>query len=148
MDGYDVVIVLVTKKHFMTNPFHAGDTRTFTRVVRTEDIAQFDSGTVHPVYATFALARDAEWSGRLFVLEMKEADEEGIGTRLDIQHVSPAFVGQTVRFEACFEEITAKGEIINSFEAYVGDRLVARGVQGQRILPKAKIEALFSGLQG
>jgi fluoroacetyl-CoA thioesterase len=132
----------------MTNPFHAGDIKTFTRVVREEDIAQFDSGTVHPVYATFALARDAEWSGRLFVLDMKEEHEEGIGTRLDIQHVSPAFVGQTVRFEACFEEITAKGEILNSFEAFVGDRLIARGLQGQRILPKAKIETLFSGLQG
>lgn len=132
----------------MTNPFHAGDTKTFTRVVREEDIAQFDSGTVHPVYATFALARDAEWSGRLFVLEMKGDDEEGIGTRLDIVHVSPAFVGQTVRFVACFEEITPKGEILNSFEAFVGDRLIARGLQGQRILPKAKIETLFSGLQG
>jgi predicted thioesterase len=132
----------------MTNPFHAGDTKTFTRVVREEDIAQFDSGTVHPVYATFALARDAEWSGRLFVLEMKGDDEEGIGTRLDIVHVSPAFVGQTVRFVACFEEITPKGEILNSFEAFVGDRLIARGLQGQRILPKVKIETLFSGLQG
>lgn len=132
----------------MTNPLHAGDTKTFTRVVREEDIAQFDSGTVHPVYATFALARDAEWSGRLFVLEMKGDDEEGIGTRLDIVHVSPAFVGQTVRFVACFEEITPKGEILNSFEAFVGDRLIARGLQGQRILPKAKIETLFSGLQG
>jgi hypothetical protein len=26
------------------------------------------------VYATFALARDFEWSSRLFFLEMKEAD--------------------------------------------------------------------------
>jgi len=132
----------------MTNPFRAGDIKTFTRVVREEDIAQFDSGTVHPVYATFALARDAEWSGRLFVLDMKEEHEEGIGTRLDIQHVSPAFVGQTVRFEAHFDEITPKGEILNTFEAFVGDRLIARGIQGQRILPKAKIETLFSGLQG
>ncbi len=131
----------------MTNPFHTGDIKTFTRVVREEDIAQFDSGTVHPVYATFALARDAEWSGRLFVLDMKEEHEEGIGTRLDIQHVSPAFVGQTVRFEACFEEITPKGEIINSFEAFVGERLIAKGRQGQRILPKEKIEKLFNELQ-
>lgn len=131
----------------MKNVFHTGNKKEFIRVVRPEDIAQFDSGTVHPVYATFALARDAEWSGRLFVLDMKEEHEEGIGTRLDIQHVSPAFVGQTVRFEACFEEITAKGEIINSFEAFVGERLIAKGRQGQRILPKEKIEKLFNELQ-
>ncbi|MGI9190563.1 MAG: thioesterase family protein [Chitinophagaceae bacterium] len=131
----------------MKNVFHTGNKKEFIRVVRPEDIAQFDSGTVHPVYATFALARDAEWSGRLFVLDMKEEHEEGIGTRLDIQHVSPAFVGQTVRFEACFEEITAKGEIINSFEAFVGERLIAKGRQGQRILPKEKIEKRFNELQ-
>lgn len=132
----------------MINNFQRGDKQEFVRVIRSEDIAQFDSGTVHPVYATFALARDAEWSGRLFVLAMKEDHEEGIGTLLEIQHVSPAFVGQTVRFEACFIEVTAKGEIINSFEAFVGDRLVARGKQGQRILPKEKIERLFAGLGG
>lgn len=130
----------------MINNFQRGDKQEFVRVIRSEDIAQFDSGTVHPVYATFALARDAEWSGRLFVLAMKEDHEEGIGTLLEIQHVSPAFVGQTVRFEACFIEVTAKGEIINSFEAFVGDRLIARGKQGQRILPKEKIERLFAGL--
>ena len=132
----------------MINHFQHGDTKEFVRVIRPEDIAQFDSGTVHPVYATFALARDAEWSGRLFVLVMKEDHEEGIGTLLEIQHVSPAFVGQTVRFVATFEEVTAKGEIITSFEAFVNDRLIARGKQGQRILPKEKIEKLFIGLGG
>lgn len=132
----------------MINHFQRGDKQEFVRVIRPEDIAQFDSGTVHPVYATFALARDAEWSGRLFVLAMKEDHEEGIGTRLDIQHVSPAFIGQTVRFEAFFEEINSKGEILTSFEAFVGDRLIAKGLQGQRILPKEKIENLFNALQG
>jgi fluoroacetyl-CoA thioesterase len=64
----------------MKNLFKIGDSKTFTKMVTTNDIAQFDEGTVHEVYGTFALGRDAEWSSRLFVLEMKEEDEEGIGT--------------------------------------------------------------------
>ena len=74
----------------MHNPFQEGDSKTFTHLVTEPDIARFESGTVHEVYSTFALARDAEWSGRLFVLEMKEEHEEGIGTGITITHHSPA----------------------------------------------------------
>jgi hypothetical protein len=69
-------------------------------LVLNEDCASFESGNVHPVYATFALGRDAEWACRLFVLEMKEAYEEGIGTFLTIHHKSPALVGSNVLFNS------------------------------------------------
>jgi fluoroacetyl-CoA thioesterase len=72
--------------------------------VRREDIAEFSTGVVHPFYATFALGRDAEWACRQFVLQMKEEDEEGIGTFLNIEHRSPAMLGETVEITA---EITA-----------------------------------------
>ncbi len=116
------------------------------RLVRAEDTAAFESGAVHPVYATFALTRDAEWSSRLFVLDMKEATEEGIGTFVEVKHLSPAFVGQQVIFEAVIDEL--KGNEVNcAFTARVGERLIASGRTGQKILPKEKIERLFSSLQ-
>ena len=74
-------------------------------------MAAFESGTVHNVYATFALARDAEWSSRLFVLDMKEEHEEGIGTFVNLKHISPAFIGDVVRFEATIDEI--EGNAVN-----------------------------------
>lgn len=117
-------------------------------VVTQNDLAVFETGAVHELYSTFALARDAEWSGRLFVLNMKEDDEEGIGTRLDIQHVSPALLGSEVDFTATFEEISEKGEIMTSFEARVGERLIAKGIQGQRILKREKIDSIFRQLKG
>lgn len=117
-------------------------------VVTKNDLAVFETGAVHELYSTFALARDAEWSGRLFVLDMKEEDEEGIGTRLDIQHVSPALLGSEVDFTATFEEISEKGEIMTSFEARVGERLIAKGIQGQRILKREKIDSIFRQLKG
>ncbi len=51
----------------------------------------FFAGLVHPVYATFCIARDAEWSGRLFVIDLCDDDEEGIGTSIKVDHQAPAF---------------------------------------------------------
>jgi fluoroacetyl-CoA thioesterase len=127
----------------MVSKFKVGDKKTFERTVRAEDTAIFESGTVHSVYATFALARDAEWCSRLFVLEMKEEQEEGIGTFINVKHLSPALIDDTVLFEACIDEL--KGNEVNcSFVAKVGDRLVAEGRTGQKILSKEKLERLFS----
>ncbi len=126
--------------------FKTGDKKAFERIVREEDTAAFESGTVHSVYATFALTRDAEWSSRLFVLEMKEENEEGIGTFVNVKHVSPAFIGDTILFEAVIDEL--KGNEVNcSFTAKVGARLIAEGRTGQKILLKEKIEKLFESLK-
>ncbi|HEY0609485.1 MAG TPA: hypothetical protein VGD35_07505 [Chitinophaga sp.] len=126
----------------MQHSFQPGDQRHFTRIVREEDCAAFDNGTVHPVYSTFALARDAEWCCRLFVLEMKEADEEGIGTMISVQHHAPAKVGSSVHFTATITKLQGH-EIICSFEARMGQQLIATGEQGQKILKKEKLKRLF-----
>ncbi|MBS1783626.1 MAG: hypothetical protein JSS78_11210 [Bacteroidetes bacterium] len=129
----------------MHNPFQAGETKKYFHKVQATDTATFNSGEVHPVYATFALARDAEWSGRLFVLEMKDEDEEGIGTGIDIRHLSPALVGEEVCFIATLVEVN-KNEVITDFEAKCGTRIIANGRQWQKIVKKQKLETLFENL--
>jgi fluoroacetyl-CoA thioesterase len=129
----------------MLFPFQIGSTKIFTKIVEQADTAVFDSGEVHPVYATFALGRDAEWACRLFVLEMKEDDEEGIGTFLKIEHASPALIGSIVVFEATL--VSAVGNsVICSFTAKIGDRMVAFGETGQKILRKEKLNTIFGSL--
>lgn len=129
----------------MLEIFKPGDNKEFRHVVTPADTATFDSGEVHPVYSTFSLARDAEWCCRLFVLEMKEPHEEGIGTMITIHHLSPAKLGDEVLFTATVKSITGN-EIICTYEARVGSRLVACGEQGQKILPKEKLERIFAAL--
>ncbi|MEZ5015864.1 MAG: hypothetical protein R2800_02355 [Flavipsychrobacter sp.] len=129
----------------MRNPFQIGDIKTFTHTVLKADSATFESGEVHPVYATFALARDAEWSGRLFVLEMKEEDEEGIGTKITVNHHSPALIGQEVVFTATLVSVN-KNEVITDYTAKVKGRLIADGTQIQKIVNKEKINRLFQAL--
>lgn len=130
----------------MKNPFNIGDIKTYIHTVTQEDIARFDSGTVHEVYSTFALARDAEWSGRLFVLEMKEEGEEGIGSGLNVTHISPALVGQEVTFTTTLVAIN-KNEVITDYKATVGSRTIAEGRQWQKIVIKEKLDRLFNSLK-
>lgn len=130
----------------MINPFNIGDTKEYRHTVTEADKAEFNSGTVHHVYSTFALARDAEWAGRLFVLEMKEADEEGIGTGITVTHHSPALMGQEVVFTATLTEVN-KNEVVVDYTAHAGDRLVASGKTWQKILKREKIDRLFEGLK-
>jgi fluoroacetyl-CoA thioesterase len=122
--------------------FNIGDRKTYTRTVAAADTAAFESGQVHAVYATFALARDAEWACRLFVLEMKEDDEEGIGTYVSVNHLAPARVGEEVVITA---EVTAlHGNTITcKYTAAVGDRLIAEGDQTQKILKKERLKNLL-----
>lgn len=129
----------------MIHPFKIGDCKSYTHEVKAVDLASFAAGNVHPVYATFSVARDAEWCCRLFVLEMKEADEEGIGTFIEVEHCSPALLGSTVVFTATLIN-QEKNNIICSFEAKVGDRLIARGRQGQKILKRERLEQLFNSI--
>ncbi|MFY0643159.1 MAG: hypothetical protein JXR19_01685 [Bacteroidia bacterium] len=131
----------------MINPFHIGDQKKFSKTVSANETARFETGEVHPFYGTFALARDAEWSSRLFVLEMKEEDEEGIGTFVNIEHKSPAFVGDEVEFIATLTEVN-KNKVNCDVEAYVGERLIAKGSTGQKILKKEKIEQLKAQFNG
>lgn len=126
--------------------FKIGSQKTFSKLVEHADCASFNSSLVHPVYATFALGRDAEWACRLFVLEMKEDQEEGIGTFLNISHKSPALLGSIVEFTATVKSIQ-KNEIICTFIAKVGDRIIAEGEQGQKIIEKQKLDKLFEGLK-
>lgn len=111
-------------------------------VVAEADVAAFHGQVVHPVCSTFALAREAEWTTRLFVLQMKETDEEGVGTFVTINHKSPAFVGEEIRFLGQVESLNGH-ELVCGFEAKVGDRLIADGKTGQKIYKKEKLAQRF-----
>lgn len=119
--------------------------KSFTHVVNENDTVNFPEGKLHNVYSTYSMARDAEWVCRLFVLDMKEDDEEGIGTMIKIVHHAPAAVGSTVIFTGSFISLN-KNEIICAFEAHCGQRLIAVGETGQKILKKEKLEQLFRNI--
>lgn len=116
-------------------------------LVKPDDIAAFHGRVVHRVCATFVLAREVEWTTRQFVFDLCEPAEEGIGTHVSIDHKSPAFVGEEITFTARIDAL--EGNLLTcSVEARVGDRLIATGKTGQRILPREKIAKLLAGSGG
>ena len=125
--------------------FQPGDIRRHSYEITETDFATFQSGTVHEVCSTFALAREMEWSSRLFVLDMKEPHEEGVGTELEIVHHSPAFLGELLQFTATINSLKDH-ELICDIEVRVNDRLVATGKTGQKILNKEKVSQIFTRL--
>ncbi len=126
----------------MKEIFKPGDRKQTRYIVRESDLAAFEGKIVHPVCSTFTLAREIEWATRQFVLEMRDEDEEGIGTSLTIDHRGPAFVGEEIIFSAWVDEINHL-ELICSYEAKVDDRIIALGKTGQKILKREKISKIF-----
>jgi fluoroacetyl-CoA thioesterase len=125
--------------------FNIGDRKQYRLRVTENDCAAFQGELLHPVYATFALARDFEWSSRLFFLEMKEEDEEGVGTMLSIEHNSMAHLGDEVVITATIESISGN-ELICSIEAASNNKIVAIGKTGQKMLKKEKLYRLMNRL--
>jgi predicted thioesterase len=130
----------------MKNESLLGQTKTHTYRVKEEDFAAFETGTVHKVMSTFALGREMEWSSRRFALEMREDDEEGIGSFLEIRHLSPALINTQLVFQATLTQII-KNEIICEIEVLQGDRKIAEGKTGQKILKRAKLMQIFTSLE-
>ena len=127
----------------MKKVFYPGDKMVYRSKVEEPDQAIFHGELLHPVCSTFALARDFEWSSRLFFVEMKESDEEGVGTFLSIEHKRPAFVGEVIEFIATVENIDGM-ELFCTIEAHVNGRLIATGRTGQKMLKKDKLATIFS----
>ena len=130
----------------MKSVYKINDKKWHVKLVVADDLASFDAGMVHPFCATFVLAREMEWSSRLFVLDMLDDDEEGIGTKLEINHLSPAIEGEELMIEAVIVELD-KNEIICSITVSVGKRIIARGITGQKILKKTKLASLIIDIQ-
>ena len=130
----------------MKNIFKVTDKKQHAKVVESMDLANFETGVVHPFCSTFSIAREMEWASRLFVLEMLEDDEEGIGTKIEINHYSPALEGEELIIEAIITSLD-QHEIICKIEVSVGERTIASGVTGQKILKKTKLANMISNIR-
>lgn len=127
----------------MKSNFSSGDQKVYKKTVTENDLAAFHGEVLHAVCSTFSLARDFEWASRLFFIDMKEDDEEGVGTFLSIDHKSPAFVGEEVTFTATIVKLE-KNELTCRIESSVNGRLIAVGTTRQKMLKKDRLKQLFT----
>lgn len=109
----------------------------------TEDMCPaFDGVVVHRVYSTWSMAHHMELAARMVLAPHLKDHEEGIGSHLSIDHVSPAPLGHTVRVTAKAIEL-GPTTLVCECIAYDGARIIGKGRQAQRILPRTKLESLI-----
>lgn len=117
-------------------------------VVTEEMTVDFSElGRVHPVYATYWMAKHMEEAGRKIILPFLEDGDEGIGSAVSVQHLGPALVGMRVEIVArhvrtegprIFVECNALSEL--------GD-LIGTGSTEQFVLAAPDLEARFAEVQ-
>lgn len=129
-------------------PIPPGYTQTLTVTVTDEMTVQFgELGAVHPVYATYWMARHFEEAGRKIILPFLEDGEGGIGTEVQVTHTASALPGMTVTVTATFERMEGR-RIVCTMRAVseLGDE-IGHGTTGQMALPQARIDAGFERLR-
>ena len=102
----------------------------------------FDGVVVHRVYSTWSMAHHMELAARMVLTPHLEPHEEGIGSHISIDHLAPTPVGHTVRVVARAVEVDGS-TVVCEVTAYDGDRVVGKGRQVQRVLPKTTLRSLI-----
>ena len=119
-----------------------GNTAAVTITVTEDMCPAFDDVVVHHVYSTWSMAHHMELAARKVLAPHLEPQDDGIGSHLRIDPRAPTPVGEQVRVEAEAIEL-GPTTLICAVIAYHGERVVGRGTQVQRILPKAKLKSLI-----
>jgi len=123
-----------------------GNTAEVTALVTEDMCPAFDGVIIHRVYSTWSMAHHMEVAARKVLSPCLEEHEEGIGSHISIDHLAPTPVGRTVRVVAEAVEID-DSTVVCEICVYDGDRLVGRGRQVQRVLPKKKLQSLIQRSQ-
>jgi fluoroacetyl-CoA thioesterase len=118
-------------------PIPVGATAILEVVVTDDMTVDFaELGRVHPVYATYTMAKHFEEAGRKLLLRHLDDGEDGIGRSVAVEHLAPSWVGDRLTIEARCTEV--RGNRIHcACTARDGDgREVGTGSTVQVVLPR------------
>ena len=117
-------------------------------VVSDEMTVHFEElGSLHPVYATYWLAKHMEEAGRKVIIPFLERGDEGIGSAVSVRHLAPALPGMRVEIVAV-HAATDGNRVLARCRAWseIGD-LVGEGETEQVILPRVRLEQRLAALR-
>jgi fluoroacetyl-CoA thioesterase len=123
-----------------------GATAQLDVVVTAEMTVRFDElGPVHPVYATYVMARHFEEAGRKLLLRHLPPGQGGIGRSLSVEHLGPAWVGDVVRVTARCVEVSGNRLTCECRAVDEHGRELGRGTTVQVVLPDDVLAARIGG---
>ena len=111
-------------------------------MVTADATVRFDElGPVHPVYATYSMAKHFEEAGRKLLLRYLEPGEAGIGRSVSVEHLGPAWVGDAIRVTARCVQVDRNRLTCECTAVAADDRELGRGSTVQVVLPDEVLEA-------
>ena len=118
-----------------------GATATLDVVVTDDMTVDFtELGRVHPVYATYTRAKHFEEAGRMLLLRHLDDGEDGLGSKVAVEHLAPSWVGDRLAIEARCTEVRGN-RILCDCTAIDGDgRTVGTGSTVQVVLPREVLD--------
>lgn len=122
--------------------FNPGIVREVQVRVTEEMCPAFDGVVVHRVYSTWSMVHHMEIAARKVLVDYLEADEEGVGARVCVDHRSPAPVGTLVTVRAELVE-RRHNRVVCRVTAWDGERLLGEGDQVQVVLNKGTLNTLL-----
>ncbi|MGR6965033.1 thioesterase family protein [Geodermatophilus sp. URMC 61] len=123
-------------------PVPVGASAVLDVVVTPEMTVRFDElGPVHPVYATYSMAKHFEEAGRKLLLRYLEPGEAGIGSSLSVEHLAPAWVGDAVRVTARCVELRGNRLTCECTAVDAEGRALGRGTTGQVVMSEEAVQA-------
>ena len=104
-------------------------------------------GKLHPVYATYWLAKHMELVSRKIILPFLEEGEAGIGFEVAVKHVASALPGMRVTLTARFERMERNRVFATCQAVSELDDVLATGSTVQVILSEERLEGAFDDLR-
>lgn len=104
-------------------------------------------GELHPVYATYELARHFEEVGRKLLLPHLEDGEDGLGTALSVRHLRSALPGMRVTLSATVQQVEGRRLTVGIEAVSELGELVATGSTEQYVSSAERIQAGFAELE-
>ena len=126
-------------------PVPAGESAVLDVVVTGSMTVDFDElGPVHPVYATYSMAKHFEEAGRKLLLRHLEAGEAGIGRSVSVEHLAPAWVGDPIRVTATCVAVRGTRLTCACTAVDADGQVLGRGSTEQVVLPEEAVQARIS----
>jgi len=118
-------------------PIPVGETAALEVVVTPEMTVHFEElGSVHPVYATYTMAKHFEEAGRKLLLRHLDDGEDGLGRSVTVEHLAPSWVGDRLTVEARCTEVRGNRLFCDCTATDGEGREVGTGSTVQVVLPR------------
>jgi fluoroacetyl-CoA thioesterase len=126
-------------------PIPVGETAVLEVVVTAEMTVRFDElGPLHPVYATYTMAKHFEEAGRKLLVPHLQPHEGGIGASVSVEHLAPSWVGDAIRVTARCVEVSGNRLTCDCTATDAAGRELGRGQTVQVVMPEDTLQARIS----